>query len=566
MKLSEILYQRPNLEAIEKEIAVLCEKFEKASDFNVQLEAVNSLNDLQIDFESAAAIASIRHNFNTSNEFYEKEEGFFNQSWPRFSAALLPYYQLLLQSRFRAELEEHLGKHLFRLAQHYVDEVNPKTVGIEQKINHLTAEYNKLAAQGIITFKGDQHPLPAIYSFMNDQNRSVRKEAQDTYSSFWKSKQTELNKLFDELVKLRHQKAQTLGFENYAKLAYHRNDYDNSQITAFNKNVCKHILPLRTRLYNRWRKRLGVEKLYYYDNQLFKNGSPKPQIDAEDMLVQAQKMYAELSPETDVFYQFMRKNELMEVEIREGKYPGAYHRPITKYKLPFIHANFDGTEYDFHTLTHELGHAFQSYQTRKSGVNQLEYMGGLADISEIHSIGMELFTWKWYSLFFKEDTVKYQFSKISGLLGMIVSCCLGEDFQQFIYKNPQASKNERNQKWLELDCQYYPYYDRESYYEDNEYQKSGQNWHENAHLFLYPFYMVDYSLATICAVQLWMKAQNDWEGAWEDYLQLCKIGGKHSYFESLQLANLRSPFDENVIKEVANFLSEWLDRVDDREF
>ncbi|MGB1243223.1 MAG: M3 family metallopeptidase, partial [Chitinophagales bacterium] len=210
------------------------------------------------------------------------------------------------------------------------------------------------------------------------------------------------------------------------------------------------------------------------------------------------------------------------------------------------------------------GHAFQMYQTHKEGVQQIEYLNFPADLAEIHAISMELFTWDWYSLFFKEDTAKMQFRQISDMLNIIINCCLSEGFQQFIYRNPDASSTQRNQKWLDLNKAYHPYQTETS--RSHPYLKAGHDWQTHGHIMCMPFYAVDYSLATLCAFQFWMKSKENKEETWKDYLHLCKIGGKHSYFEALELANLRSPFDETVIQEIAEFLGNWLEKVDDGEF
>ncbi|MGB0931896.1 MAG: M3 family metallopeptidase, partial [Chitinophagales bacterium] len=304
----------------------------------------------------------------------------------------------------------------------------------------------------------------------------------------------------------------------------------------------------------------------YYDTLKFKNGNPRPQVSFEEMMANMQKMYSELSLETDEFSQFMLDNKLLDLKTRKGKYTGGYLTAIAKHALPFILANFDGTEFDFMVLTHEMGHAFQYYQTRKNGINQAEYLFASMDASEIHSIGMELFTWKWYPLFFKDNTRKFQFSKISAQISTILSCCSNEVFQQYLYLNPHHSHEDRNQKWLDVNKQYFPHTNSEAYFGDSDYLPKGCDWQDSSHIINSPFYMIDYALATVCALQFWMKAQEDWQGAWEDYLRLCNVGGTRSFTELLQLANLKSPFEESTLKEVSDFLKDWLDGVEDGEF
>jgi len=308
-----------------------------------------------------------------------------------------------------------------------------------------------------------------------------------------------------------------------------------------------------------------VNEVYYYDTVSYKNGNPKLQVNSEEFWANIQKMFAELSPETDEFCQFMLQNKLLDTELRKGKSSISYMTFLHKYGQPFILANFEGTWKDCSLTIHEMGHAFQYYQTHKEGIRQIEYVSAGNAIAETHAMGMELLNWDSYSLFFKEGTSKFQFYRINQFLGTIVYCCMSEDFQQFIYRTPQASPTEHNQKWLELQKVYYPY-QTDAYYEDNAYLKAGHEWQENPQIFCYPFYAVEYSLATLCAFQFWMKSERNKEETWEDYLRLCKVGGKYSYFDSLQLANLRSPFDETVIKEIAEFLGDWLEKVDDSGF
>ncbi len=565
MKLSEIPYQHPNVEMLGQRIQELCTQFENAKSPALQLKIADQMNEIQLEFYTAFNLVRIRHNGNSLDEFYEKEITFFYRQMPVFDNISNRYYQALLDSPFQTELKQKLGKRLFEIAKVYTTEGNPQTELIDQKINRLSGTYDRLIAQGKFSFEGEDYPLGAIGKFKQSENPQTRKTAYDAFYNFWELKAEELHESFGKLVALRVEKAQALGFEDYIEASYDSYGYNSHQVSNFNKAVLKHFIPLKKRLYERRLKRLGVEKVQYYDSSQYKHGNPKLHAESEELWSKTQKMYTELSPETDEFCRFMLENQLLDTAPRKGKAQMAYMAFLGKYQQPFIFANFWGTHHDFNTLTHEMGHAFQYFQTKKEGILQMEYEMPTRDTSETHAISMELFTWDWYSLFFKEDTAKYQFSKISGMLDTIVSCCLNEDFQQFIYKNPHITPSQRNQKWLGLKKTYYPY-NPDSFYEENTYLKEGHNWLMNSHIFCRPFYAIAYSLATLCAIQFWMKAKENKKEAWRDYLRLCKVGGKYSFFESLQLANLRSPFDETVIQEIAQFLGDWLEKVDDSGF
>lgn len=564
MKLSEILYQRPNMDTLRQTLENLCTQFENAKNVATQLEVIHKVNELQLEFTSHLVTAGIRHDLNSFDEFYEQEQAFFDEQYPVFDNYLASYYQLLINSPFRKTLEEKLGKRFFQCAQFFIEERNEKTESIEQEINRLEGTYFKSLSQGAVVFQGEKYSLRGICKFNDSKDTTIRKTARDIFYDFWVSKTGDFHNTFDQMVKLRTKAAKVLGFENCIEEAYHSCDYNGEQVSTFRKAILKYFVPIEKRLHERRLKRMEVEEINYYDTVKYKSGNPTLQVNTKELWENTKKMYAELSPETDEFCRFMLENELYDTENRKGKHTGAYMASIKKYGLPFILANFTGRANDFHTLTHEMGHAFQIYQTYKEGVRQIELLGTQSDIAEIHAISMELFTWDWYSLFFKEDTAKMQFRQIADMLDTITSCCLAEEFQQFVYRTPNASPAERNQKWLELNKAYYPYLTDSA--RNHPYLKAGYDWQMNGQIMCRPFYAVDYSLATLCAFQFWMKSKENKGQTWQDYLQLCRIGGKHSYFEALELANLRSPFDENVIREIADFLGDWLEGVDDSKF
>ncbi|MFK7907693.1 MAG: M3 family oligoendopeptidase [Chitinophagales bacterium] len=564
MKLSEIHYQRPNMDTLKQTLENLCTQFENAENVTTQLKVIHKVNELRIDFQTMAALASIRYNLNSFDELYEKEQSFFHQQYPLLGTLVNRYCRILLDSSFRTELEQKLGKRLFEKATMFVEGVTEEVESIEQKMSALEGNYFKILSQGTVTFQGENHSLRGMGKFSQSTDPEVRKAAKDAFYDFWASKAEAFHANFDQLVQLRVESAKTLGFKNYAEECYNNSDYNAEQVSNFNKAVLKYFVPIEARLHERRLKRLGVKELRYYDTLQYKNGNAKLQVSKDEMLSTVQKMFSELSPETGEFCEFMLDNELIDSEIRKGKSSGTFITPMGKYGQGFINVNFNGSANDFGAIVHEMGHGFQFRQTYQEGIHLIEYLFPQSEISEMHALGMELLTWDWQSLFFGEYTKKFQLSHIADLLDTITSCCLVEDFQQFIYRHPSASPTERNQKWLDLNKSYYPYRTEAS--RENPYLKDGHNWLMNGHIMCRPFYAVDYSLASLCAVQFWMKWQQNKETAWQDYLRLCKAGGKYDYFETLELANLRSPFDENVIREIAELLSDWLKQVDDSGF
>lgn len=268
-------------------------------------------------------------------------------------------------------------------------------------------------------------------------------------------------------------------------------------------------------------------------------------------------MYRELAPETDEFYTFMVEKNLMDLLAKKGKAGGGFCTYIADYESPYIFANFNGTSGDIDVLTHEAGHAFQVYMSR--GFDVSEYQWPTYEACEIHSMSMEFFTWPWMEYFFKEDTVKYKYAHLSEALLFIPYGAAVDEFQHYVYKNPEATPLERKQAWRKLEEIYLPHVD----YDGISYLEEGGFWQKQSHIYQSPFYYIDYTLAQICALQFWKKLHEDRESAWQDYLQLCKQGGSKSFLELVSDAKLLSPFEDGSIASVIHEIEEWLYSIDD---
>jgi M3 family oligoendopeptidase len=272
-------------------------------------------------------------------------------------------------------------------------------------------------------------------------------------------------------------------------------------------------------------------------------------------------MYAELSKETDDFYQYMWKNELMDNAAKDGKMTGGYCTFIGNHQSPFIFSNFNGTSHDVTVLTHEAGHAFQCYATSRN-IDLYEYLWPTYEACEIHSMSMEFFTWPWMQLFFKEDTEKFKFEHLSGALQFLPYGVAVDEFQHLVYENPNMTAAERNEAWRMVEKKYLPH----RTYEGNDFLEKGGYWHRQSHIFSSPFYYIDYVLAQICAFQFWKKSLEDKENAWKDYVKLCKAGGSMSFLKLVELAGLRSPFEDGTVEWAIQPIKEYFEKTDDSKF
>ncbi|MEH7882995.1 M3 family oligoendopeptidase [Bacillus sp. JJ1609] len=561
MNFEQYTYTRPNLEEVTVKFDQLLGKFKNAGSVKEQSTAMNEINELRNDVGTMFNLCYIRHSIDTEDEFYKQEQDFLDELAPQVEGLVTKYYEALVASPYKDELEAKWGRQLFALAEAQLKQFSPEIVPLMQKENKLSTEYTKLVASAKIMFEGEERTLAQLDPFTESKDRETRKRASEAKFAFFSEHGDEFDRIYDELVKVRTEIAHKLGYKNFVELAYfrmNRTDYDSKMVAAFRDQVHQYIVPVATKLKERQLNRIGVDALKYYDEPFgFETGNAIPKGRPEWIVDNGQKMYDELSSETGEFFRYMNENNLMDLVAKKGKAGGGYCTYIENYKSPFIFSNFNGTSGDIDVLTHEAGHAFQVYSSRHFEIP--EYNWPTYEACEIHSMSMEFFTWPWMELFFKEDTDKYKFSHLSGALLFLPYGVSVDEFQHWVYENPEATPAERKQQWREIEKKYLPHKD----YDGNAYLEEGGFWQRQGHIYNSPFYYIDYTLAQICAFQFWKRSRENQEEAWKDYANLCKLGGSMAFTELVKAANLISPFEEGCVESVIGEIESWLDSVDD---
>ena len=561
MNFNDYKYEHLDLEKIKGQFSELIDNFERAENVEKQIEAFDKIIKLRNHIETMQTLVSIRHSIDTNDEFYDKENEYMDEISPILFGFTNDFYKTLVNSKFKDELIKKYGKLLFDLAENTLKVFSNEIIPDAQEENRLSSKYSKLIASAKIDFDGKELNLSQMVPYTQSKDRNVRIEASKKIAQFFAENQEEFDNIYDSLVKVRTKMAQKMGYKNYVEFGYKqlsRLEYDAKMVEGYRKQVLENIVPLHTELRKRQEKRLGLEKLRFYDEAIkFNSGNADPHGSPEWILNHGKTMYKELSKETDEFFTFMTENNLLDLLSKKGKMSGGYCTYIPEHKAPFIFANFNGTAHDIDVLTHEAGHAFQVYQSR--GFDVPEYLWPTYEACEIHSMSMEFLTWPWMKLFFENDTEKYKFIHLSEALLFIPYGVTVDEFQHWVYENPEVTPQERREKWLEIEKKYLPTRD---YGEVNE-LKNGIFWFRQGHIFSSPFYYIDYTLAQVCAFQFWIKSREDVEKAWQDYLNLCKLGGSKSFFELMKSANLKNPFEEGTLAAVIPKIKEYLDSVDD---
>ncbi|TFJ94243.1 M3 family oligoendopeptidase [Lentibacillus salicampi] len=550
-------YERPDMKQEKETFRTLLQQFSNASTAEQQHEAVSAINDFRNRLATLENLVYIRASIDMNDAFYQGERDFFDEIAPEIQEMTTTFYKELLTSPFRRDLEDKWGTQLFKIAESEIKAFSPEIMPLLQKENRLSTEYSKLVASAQVAFNGGTYTLAQLRPFTEHEDRDIRKQAVDASAGFFADNAEKFDDIYDQLVQTRHEIATTLGYENFVALGYirmQRIDYDADMVARFRKQVRESIVPLVTKLYEKQAEQISVDKLKYHDENFeFPDGNATPKGSPEWIIENGKTMYAELSPETKDFFQFMLDRNLMDLEAKKGKEAGGYCTFIEDYESPFIFSNFNGTSGDIDVLTHEAGHAFQFYSSRKIGIP--EYIVPTSEAAEIHSMSMEFFTWPWMELFFKEETSKYKYAHLKDGLQFLPYGVAVDEFQHLVYENPEWTPKQRKDAWKQLEEKYLPHRD----YDGNSYLEAGGFWQRQGHIYEDPFYYIDYTLAQVCAFQFWKRSRKEPDAAWKDYLNLCKLGGSQSFLGLVDAANLTSPFAEGCVDSVIAPIKEWLE-------
>ncbi|MBG0763832.1 MAG: M3 family oligoendopeptidase [Tissierellales bacterium] len=564
MKFEDYKYEKVDMKKFSEQFNHHIERFNESKTFQEQNGEMTKLIEMRNHFETMATLVEIRQSIDTKDEFYDKEKNYYDEIRPIYQGLVTNYYKSLINSKFKNDLVDEWGEWIFKIAELEIKTYSDEIVEDLKLENKLSTEYSKLLASAEIEYDGKVLNLSQMGPYLQSKDRETRKEAAEKTTEFFEENETKFDEIYDKLVKLRDRMAKKLGFENFTELGYlrmGRSEYGPKEVAVFREQVLKNIVPIANKIRKKQEKRLGLDKIKYYDEPLeYLTGNAKPKGDKDWMVNKAKKMYAELSPETNEFFKFMTDKNLLDLETKPGKSMGGYCTYIPEYKSPFIFANFNGTSADVDVLTHEAGHAFQNFRSRDFSIP--EYIWPTLEACEIHSMSMEFITWPWMNLFFREETDKYKYSHLSSGILFIPYGVTVDEFQHWVYENPEASPKERKETWRKIEKKYLPLKD----YDGKDFYERGGYWFRQGHIFRDPFYYIDYTLAQICAYQYWIKFNEDRNSAWKDYLKLCDAGGSKPFLELVKYGNLESPFKKETVENISTPIDDWLSGIDDSNF
>mgnify|MGYP000999136280 CR=1 FL=1 len=557
MKFSEMTYTRPDINALLARCKQLAAKAADAQDGDALIQVYYEQSRAFADYTTASQLANIHYTCDTRDAYWKAEQDFFDANGPAVTNASVEISRAFLANPYVDALTEHFGTTCVAGMKNAVLGMDDRTVELQQEFNALVSQYQQIYGGALVELDGKQLTIPQLGPYKEDLDPAVRRAAYEAEAGYFDAHRDELDTLYTKIVKNLNQQAKVLGYKDYSELSYvrmNRIGYGQAEIQAFRDQVARDVVPELQKVMAMRAKRTGITHPTFTDLPIiFKDGNPKPIPGYQARMDAARTMYHELSPETAEFIDAMFDMELFDVLSKEGKAPGGYCTYLADYKAPFIFSNFNGTDADVNVLTHEAGHAFAGFTAAKFQKIP-ELCHSTSEIAEIHSMSMELWTYPWMEKFFGDRAEQYRKDHLADALMKIPYMVCVDEFQHKVFENPEMTAMERRAVWSGLEKIYMPWRN----YAGNEFLESGAFWIKQQHIFLYPFYYVDYAMAQMGAFEFYTKMKEDRKAAWADYYKLCAAGGSMGYFDLLKYSGLHKVLEDGSVKLILKGVFEEL--------
>jgi oligoendopeptidase F len=468
--------------------------------------------------------------------------------------------ELFLKHPFRHQLPPAQYEVFDRATALQVELYRPENIPLETEEAKVGNEYNKLSGSLTVDFRGEEKTLVAMGRFQEEPDRALREEAWKSVAARRVQEADRFDAFLDQLIRIRHQIALNAGFPDYVAYAYRmrgRFDYGPEDCRKFHDAIETEVMPIFRKLQSQRRQKLGVERLRPWDTQVDPLNRPplKPFATSAEMETGVQTVFDRMNPELAAGFRGMREKRLLDLDNRKGKAPGGYQYTLSEARLPFIFMNSVGLQRDLETILHEAGHAFHALACREQDLPL--YREAPIEFCEVASMAMELLGAEHLEVFYSPtDALRARTVHLEGVIGVFPWIATIDAFQHWLYSHPNHSRDERRAAWLALMDRFGGDVD----WSGCELARANL-WHKQLHVFLYPFYYVEYGIAQLGALQVWVNAQRDPAKALADYQAGLALGGSRPLPELFAKAGCRFDFGRETVQPLVARVSEALDRL-----
>jgi oligoendopeptidase F len=446
---------------------------------------------------------------------------------------------------------ERLPKQRFQVfdrdVKNHVELFRPENVPLETEEAKLCQQYQKLSGSLTVNFRGEEKTLVQMGRYLEEPDRALRQEAWELVAKRRLQESEKFDGIFDELIKLRQQIAANAGFKNYRDYAFRkmgRFDYTPDDCSKFHDAVEREIMPVVRELQSQRRAQLKLERLRPWDLAVDPLNRPplKPFAQVGEMVSRTQKIFDSLDDELARGFKQMDDLKLLDLDNRKGKAPGGYQSTLSEARVPFIFMNAIGLQRDVETILHEAGHAFHAQATRDEDL--YAYRGAPIEFCEVASMSMELLGNEFLEEFYPTpDANRARKTHLEGIIGFFPWMATVDAFQHWIYTHANHTRAERDAAYLALMDRFGGEVDFSGHEKSRTY-----SWHRQLHIFIHPFYYVEYGIAQLGALQVWANSKANKAKALADYKKSLALGSSRPLPELFEAAGCKFEFDAATIR------------------
>ena len=513
-------------------------------------------SELEAVVNEDACWRQIRMTCDTENKQLEEAFNyFFTEIQPRIQPYTDALNRKLVSSPLLHELDSEKYFTYLRSIRKSIELFREENIALQAEIAVLQQQFGQISGAMLIQVNGKEYTIQQAGKFLESHNRELREEVYLKIQERRLQDKGKLDELYDKLVQLRHKEATNAGFENYRDYRFKelgRFDYTKEDCYQFHDAVKQHVLPLVNRIYADKKSRLGVDKLRPWDLEAEPEGtSPlNPFRTGDELLQKTVDCFNRLSPFFGDCLLKMKAMQHLDLESRKGKAPGGYNCPLAESGAPFIFMNAAGQMSDVTTMVHEGGHAVHSFLSHNLELNGFkEYP---MEIAEVASMAMELFSMDQWETFFDnaEDLKKARLHQLERVITIFPWIAIIDKFQHWVYEHPNHTHEERSAAWMAI---LQEFSDSVIDYSGLETFRSNA-WQRQLHLFEVPFYYIEYGIAQLGAIGMWMQYKQDRQQALDNYCNALSMGGTKTLPELYKIAGLDFDFSPEKIKVLMNFV------------
>ena len=537
---------------------------EKNIDTNADLEQwLKDQSELEALVSEDACWRQIRMTCDTENKSLEEAFAFFCME---IQPKIQPYADALNKKLVAHPLTANLDTEKYftylRSVKKSIELFREENIPLQAELAVIQQHYGTITGKMMVTVDGQEYTLQQATKFLESHDRNKREEVYRKIQDRRLEDTTALNDLYNQLIEKRNQEALNAGFKNYRDYRFKelgRFDYTKEDCYQFHDAVKLHVLPLVDIIYQKKKQKLGLDTLRPWDVDAEPAGTEPlhPFKTSDELINKSIECFTKLRPFFGDCLKKMNELKHLDLESRKGKAPGGYNCPLAESGAPFIFMNAAGQMHDVTTMVHEGGHAIHSFLAHPLQLSGFkEYP---MEIAEVASMSMELFSMDEWETFFDNDAdlLRAKEHQLERVITIFPWIAIIDKFQHWIYENPAHTNEERTAKWNEILKEFQ---DSVIDYSGLENYRSNA-WQRQLHLFEVPFYYIEYGIAQLGAIGMWMQYKQNPQQALDNYCSALSLGGTKTLPQLFETAGLKFDFSPDKIKVLMEFVKGEMDKI-----